>query len=496
MALKSIMRITIPLSIAAVLSMSSVMSLAGVIETHDFYYFPGEDQFNPDDMPYGESSTATTIEDGQPINIPHISVDPANISLLSTVSCAYDYLCSSRMSISASSTQIANIKISPDAPSDIFDAPIPITVSFTGNINTVGGGIALAEGYIQAGAAVDSFRMDQNIPSTVFVQDVDTEISQTLSISMQGYIGFNNQVVISVQATALTYDGILGTTGGINSIEQSFGGSASVDNSAYKTLVAGNSEQRKYITIEYQNSTLQMVSTAPTPTSIVNFCEYFFNGKDGDIWTYVNQSAVQHTHTYEIINTGLNVGRIKVGNASSGIIYESSGDAITMHEIIGEEVLIPPFILPCEITLNQETDSELVVLKLPSLTVQSVSYIDVIVLVSLDKNFAANTMNTTLGLNGITASSVTHVEWYAKGVGLIKSFGVDAATGRNDGVHDEELVSHTVAQLQTPNNNPSTNGGGGGMLNIYLLFILFSFFILVRAYNNLNLYGVKRQHKK
>lgn len=218
------------------------------------------------------------------------------------------------------------------------------------------------------------------------------------------------------------------------------------------------------------------VNAAPGTPATIKFSEYFFNGNDGDTWSYVKSDNSQFTYTYESINIGLNAGRIKVGNSSGGIIYESSGDVITWHEVIGEAVLIPPFSFPVDISLDQETGLELIVLKLPNLTVQAGTFDDVIVFAWLDKNFPPNTMNTDLGLNAITASAVTDVDWYAKGVGLIKRYGVDAATGNNDGTMDE-LLSHSVVDSGVV--SASESGGGGGSISL-LVLCLFSILGFVR----------------
>lgn len=210
------------------------------------------------------------------------------------------------------------------------------------------------------------------------------------------------------------------------------------------------------------------ISAQVIPT--VKFIEYYFSGKDGDKWTYINSDATRFTYTYENINVGPNEGCIKIGNSNGGVIFEISADNVIWHELIGEAVLTPPFVFPSDLLLNQQTGLDLVVLRQSNITVQSENYNDVIVLVWLDRNFPSNIMNTTLGLEDITASGVTDVDWYAKGVGLIKRYGVNAETGENDGTM-YELLNYTIAS-SSQSSVDADSGSGGGKVDFYLICFL------------------------
>lgn len=233
---------------------------------------------------------------------------------------------------------------------------------------------------------------------------------------------------------------------------------------------------------KYTGSYLVREIKAPPIPASVKFSEYFFSGNNGNTWTYLKSDFSQFTYTYETINIGVNAGFIKVGNENSGIIFESHGDLITWHEVIGGDALIQPFSLPIDMPLNQDIGLELIALKSHHITVPAGDFNDVIALVWLDRNFPANTMNATLGINAITASAVTKVEWYAKGVGLIKTYGVDAGTGSNDGTLNE-LFSYGEEILLPSNKSGDipASDSAGGMLNIYLMIILLLCLISVRA---------------
>ena len=196
--------------------------------------------------------------------------------------------------------------------------------------------------------------------------------------------------------------------------------------------------------------------------------DYLVAGQVGDTWNYVDQIGGNFTWTLEEITVGVNAGRMKLGNANSSIIYDVVNDVVTWYEISGE-ILNPPVSFAESYETDQVYsigDTEVIFSILPSMTVQTVTYNDVLVVVWLDRNYPSNTMNITLGLDPSVASSVTDVDWWAKGVGNIKYFGVDAATGNNDGA-GSELISYSFDSAQ-----PASGDGGGGLIVAWSLLLL------------------------
>ena len=261
-----------------------------------------------------------------------------------------------------------------------------------------------------------------------------------------------------------------------NSANTTYGIDAAVDQGVTEVIIyAANTGAIQFTDIGASNGGVvesYELSGLDIPAETIRFVDYFFEGADGDTWTYNdNTNNMPFDFTLSTFTSGSNMGRRKIGNDTAGIIFDVTANIVTWYEIIGEEILDPAFSFPEVLPVGQETGLDLVILKLDSYTVTAGTFNDVIVHVWLDSNFGPNSMNTTLGLGAITASAVTDVDWYANGVGLLKHYGVDASTGNNDGV-DFELTSYDSSQ---PANSPTNGGGssgGGGSTNPILVMML------------------------
>lgn len=201
--------------------------------------------------------------------------------------------------------------------------------------------------------------------------------------------------------------------------------------------------------------------------------DYLIAGDVGDSWDYVDQQTGNFTWTLEEITVGVNAGRMKLGNSTKWFVYDVVGGVITVYEDTGTPIN-PPLTFPA----SHDTDivasvagEDVAFVLLPSLTVQSVTYNDVLAVAWLDSNFPANIMNTALGLNAITASGVTDVDYYARDVGHIKFYGVAASTGANDG-SGFELISYNPSSPSQSPSSPNNNDGGGGSMGFFILSAL------------------------
>lgn len=96
---------------------------------------------------------------------------------------------------------------------------------------------------------------------------------------------------------------------------------------------------------------------------------------------------------------------------------------------------------PLEPYINQYHDL------VSTITVPAGTFNNVLLVASLDEKFPANSKNTELGID--IDQGVTDVDWIAPGVGIIKSMGVDAATGDSNSGY--ELKNYTLNPVVAPN---------------------------------------------
>lgn len=182
--------------------------------------------------------------------------------------------------------------------------------------------------------------------------------------------------------------------------------------------------------------------------------DYMVAGSIGDTWTYENLDGTQLTWTLSEVTSGPNAGRLEKGNNDSGIVYDLTGNVLTIYEY-DKTPINPPFGLSFpEVGLGQvvspdpdPTSSDRYLFTyIPSLTVQAGTFNDVLAFVWLDTNFSANVANTQLGLDPLITAGVTDVEYLTRDIGLLKYQGIAASTGLSDGF-GYELVSTTVVPI-------------------------------------------------
>jgi len=182
------------------------------------------------------------------------------------------------------------------------------------------------------------------------------------------------------------------------------------------------------------------------------YSDYFTPGGVGDAWSYVDLQDSTFTWVLEEITTGDNAGRMKLGDDTSGYIYDVTESFVTLYEVPGV-VLDPPVLIPELNNTNMVIDlgdkSVVIYLAEPDITVPAGTFNDVLVEVWLDPDEDPNSMNTSLGLDGLTSYAVTDVCWFVKGVGLVKFYGVEATTGENDG-SGYELTDYSPAPPVNP----------------------------------------------
>ena len=193
-----------------------------------------------------------------------------------------------------------------------------------------------------------------------------------------------------------------------------------------------------------------LVFVGLAPASTIMHVDYLPAGNVGDTWDYIDTDVMQFTWELTEITQGPNAGRLKLGNDSSGVVFDVSGNVVRFYEI-DNFPLVPPLVF----LESYETgvyytigESEVVFLIIPSITIQAGTFENVLVHLWLDSEFPPNSVNDQFGLSGfgITAA-VTDVEWWAKDIGLLKFMGINSVDGSDDGGY--ELLSTTVLQSGT-----------------------------------------------
>lgn len=195
-----------------------------------------------------------------------------------------------------------------------------------------------------------------------------------------------------------------------------------------------------------------LFSSAKVCAELIMFSDYFPAGEIGDTWEYENIDGSNFTWELSQVTTGVNAGRLKRGNATSGIVYDVQDEQVTWYSNSFET---DPDAKPVIFSRTYETgqrftvddhatkDSEFLFLLIPNLTVKAGTFDDILIQIWLDSDFLPNTVNDLFGLDplGITAG-VTDIDWYARGIGSVKYMGVQAEDGLIDGGY--ELISSTI----------------------------------------------------
>jgi hypothetical protein len=195
---------------------------------------------------------------------------------------------------------------------------------------------------------------------------------------------------------------------------------------------------------------LALLAVGKTDAATVMPSAYMAAGNIGDTWTYANLDSTQFTWTLSQVAAGPNIGRLRRGNNSTGIVYDVVNNAITWYEYDNQP--ITPYTFsefyqtgqPAPDPLGDNPRISILFLTAPSITVPAGTYNDILMMVWLDGNFAANTVNTSLGLDPSITAGVTALDWYARGIGPVRYMDVAADTGGIGAGGVYELVSTTV----------------------------------------------------
>lgn len=134
----------------------------------------------------------------------------------------------------------------------------------------------------------------------------------------------------------------------------------------------------------------------------------YLSGSPGDGWTYIT------TH----VTNGMPVG---------------TEFTVNDQWYMGVESLFPATAETGQAILFETPNIYFYYDLVPSLTVPAGTYTDVLRITALDSNFAANSVNTDLGIDPALDFGVTDVGWLAMGVGEIQFLGVMAESGGIDG---------------------------------------------------------------
>ena len=206
------------------------------------------------------------------------------------------------------------------------------------------------------------------------------------------------------------------------------------------------------------------VSSAPAPTTVLP-SSYLAAGSPGDTWTYERSDTSQFTWALSAITTGPNTGRMMLGNGSEWTIYDAVSSVFTIYET-DAGIINPPLAFPVSAQTGQMftlDGQEFLFLTAPNITVPAGIFSDALGLVWLDSAYGPNAINTQLGLSSAITAAVTDVDWYVRGVGLVKYMGVDAATGTID---DGFEMAGTSIDPDPPAIWLSRTGEGKEVLNL------------------------------
>jgi hypothetical protein len=213
-----------------------------------------------------------------------------------------------------------------------------------------------------------------------------------------------------------------------------------------------NKIQRNLAFVSFSILTLFFITN--TSSAVVIPSDHMIAGNIGDTWIYANLDGTQFTWTLSEVVSGSNTGLLERGNNVSGMVYDLTNNVLTIHEwnktpidptwgVVFSEMEFGQIV-----TLNDDPVNPSMYLfwDIPNITVQAGTFNDVLALVWLDDNFSANSANIQLGLNPLITAAVTDIEYYVRGIGLVKYQGIAASTGLSDG-DGYELVSTTVVPI-------------------------------------------------
>jgi hypothetical protein len=200
----------------------------------------------------------------------------------------------------------------------------------------------------------------------------------------------------------------------------------------------------------------------------INILPYYIgNSNVGDYWNYdyvlpIGLPGFTNTLTQE------SSGLYRLGSSASPLIfpqaifdYDSSG--IYIYEE-GSTVYSPPVKLDALQPLNDASSVEYFQKLGSSLTVLAGTFDDVLLSISLDKDYAPNISNDIFGLDRATIPyAVTHVRWRAAGIGEIQELDIDSATGIP--VYEFQLKATSVNDSTVPL-PPSLVLLGSGLLGL------------------------------
>jgi len=256
--------------------------------------------------------------------------------------------------------------------------------------------------------------------------------------------------------------------------------------SASFSLDGGGTFQSPFVPVDTQIdqgnfNNWELTTASLNVIKTVNVGDYDIVTPIGSRWTYsYTYPSDQDDFTVSIarIDSGQYAGKMQRGDyveyhptdpQITSMIYELADDTFSMYAASGH-VFDPPYVVSTD-DLNQElacyTNCQVYAFQEfepypeaymridDSVTVAAGTFEDVLVKFSIDqkKGLPSNAANTEYGLDQDEAPyAVTHIRWFAKGIGLVKAVDIDSATGSV--VHSYELTSY-----QIPSDEPSLPDG-------------------------------------
>jgi hypothetical protein len=163
----------------------------------------------------------------------------------------------------------------------------------------------------------------------------------------------------------------------------------------------------------------------------INILPYFVAGDVGDYWTYafVTPPGVpDFTLTLTQVGSGPLTGKYRLGDGTDWRIYDWDASGINVYETSGT-VYSPPVrfdVVQLDAIVDPFPDGDEhvhVFQKLASsLTVLAGTFDDVLIDIILTKDFGPSSANAEFGLDPVAIPyQVTHVWWYAAGIGEIQN---------------------------------------------------------------------------
>jgi hypothetical protein len=175
---------------------------------------------------------------------------------------------------------------------------------------------------------------------------------------------------------------------------------------------------------------------AAVAAATIKLSDYWVSRGVGDSWTYgyTQPPGVADFTVTITLETQLYVGKYHMGDYRNpdgttyyNIVSFDSNFYYLYYDGKHNQFFDPAAQIPITQALDTVVDHPLkpatdawYFKRLASLTVQGVTYYDVLLQVDLDKSFAPNPANTSLGLPGTVPYGVTHATWYARHVGELQ----------------------------------------------------------------------------